>query len=234
VSGPAGSIVVVGGTSGIGRALAARVAAGGGSVVLTGRDPDRAAAAAAELGGTGLAVDLADPATIEAALAPVGPVGGVVVAALERDHNTIAAYDIGRAQRLATLKLVGYPEVVRTLRDRFTPDASVVLFGGLAAQRPWPGSLTVSSVNGAVAALVRALAVEIAPVRVNAVHPGVIGDSPAVVANWTEAAKQAVLERTPAGRLVTMDAVVDAVLFLLRNPGVNGVNLEVDGGWLLR
>jgi len=228
--------IVIGGTSGIGREIARHFAAEGGQVVLTGRDPVNAAAIAAEIGGntTGVGVDLAEPETVSAALADVKSVDNLVVAALERDRNSIAEYDIARAQRLATLKLVGYPAVVHALRPRFSANASIVLFGGLAARRPWPGSLTVSSVNGGVSALARALAVEIAPVRVNAVHPGVIGDSPAVVNGWSEEAVQAVVDRTPLGRMVSMSDVVDAVLFLLRNGGVNGVDLNMDGGWLLR
>jgi NAD(P)-dependent dehydrogenase (short-subunit alcohol dehydrogenase family) len=258
-----GLTLVVGGTAGIGRRVAEFYAERGDDVVLTGRDATRAKAVAAELGDpvtgaaadlsergtvtgaaadlpergtvTGAAVDLSEPETIAAALAGVGPVvDRIVVAALERDHNRVADYDVRKAQRLSTLKLVGYTEVVHVLLPRLAPDAAIVLFGGQAQHRPWPGSVTVSSVNGAVSALVRALAVEIAPIRVNAVHPGVIGDSPAVRAGWTDDAVRAVVDRTPLGRMATMDEVAGAVVFLLENGGVNGVNLEVDGGWLHR
>jgi NAD(P)-dependent dehydrogenase (short-subunit alcohol dehydrogenase family) len=86
-------------------------------------------------------------------------------------------------------------------------------------------------VHGGVTGLVHTLAVELAPIRVNGIHPGIVGDSP----YW--AGKEVVLEntraRTPLGRLVTMDEVADASIFLLENGGVNGVNLSVDGGWLL-
>jgi NAD(P)-dependent dehydrogenase (short-subunit alcohol dehydrogenase family) len=131
-----------------------------------------------------------------------------------------------------TLKLVGYPEVVHTLAPRFTPDASIVLFGGLAKERPYPGSTTVTTVNGGVNNMIKTLAVELAPVRVNAVHPGIVGDSPAWNGKPPEVL-QRVVARTPLGRLVTMDEVVGSVLFLLDNRGVNGVNLYMDGGWLL-
>ena len=78
--------------------------------------------------------------------------------------------------------------------------------------------------------ILRALAGELAPVRVNAVHPGIVGDSPA----WSDKDLGAVVSRTPIGRTVTMDEIVDATLFLLDNGGVNGVNLVVEGGTLLR
>jgi NAD(P)-dependent dehydrogenase (short-subunit alcohol dehydrogenase family) len=100
-------------------------------------------------------------------------------------------------------------------------------------QRPYAGSTTVTTVNGGVTGLVRTLAVELAPVRVNAIHPGVVGDTPA----WSgkpEAVLEAIRARTPIGRLVTTEDIVDAAVFLLENRGVNGVNLEVDGGWVLQ
>jgi NAD(P)-dependent dehydrogenase (short-subunit alcohol dehydrogenase family) len=128
---------------------------------------------------------------------------------------------------------VGYAEVVHTLAPRFTPSASVLFFGGLALKRPYPGSTTVTTVNGGVVGLVNTLAVELAPVRVNAIHPGVVGDSPYWAAK-PQAVRDALVARTPIGRLATMDEIVDASIFLLENGAVNGVNLEVDGGWMLK
>ncbi len=229
-----GAVVVVGGTAGIGRRLAETYAARGNDVVVSGRDAGRAAEAAAAIGGraTSCAFDLAVPGEIEAALAEIGPVARLVLGAIERDHNSIAEYDIARATRLVTLKLVGYAEVVHQLLPRLDGDASILLFGGLALRRPYPGSTTISSINGGVVGLVHTLAGELAPIRVNGVHPGIVGDSP----YWAdkEAALEATRARTPIGRLVTMDEVVDASVFLLENGAVNGVNLNVDGGWLLR
>ena len=107
--------------------------------------------------------------------------------------------------------------------------ASMVLFGGRAKDRPYPGSTTVTTVNGGVSSMIRSLAVELSPVRFNALHPGIVGDSP----YWKDKPLDAVLARTPTQRLVTMADVVDATVFLLENRSVNGVNLYVDGGWLL-
>jgi NAD(P)-dependent dehydrogenase (short-subunit alcohol dehydrogenase family) len=84
-------------------------------------------------------------------------------------------------------------------------------------------------VNGGVVGLVNALALEIAPIRVNALHPGIVGDSPF----WEGKPLDAVIARTPTKRLTTMADVVDATVFLLENRAVNGVNLYVDGGWML-
>jgi NAD(P)-dependent dehydrogenase (short-subunit alcohol dehydrogenase family) len=229
-----GSAVIIGGTSGIGKHLAAVLAKRGDEVIVTGRDLARAEAAAREVGGRtrALAVDLANPSDIAARLADVGAVKHLVIAAIERDDNSVRKFDVGRAQRLVTLKLVGYPEVVHVLAPRLAPQASIVLFGGLAKERPYPGSTTVTTVNGGVNNMIKTLAVELAPVRVNAVHPGIVGDSPAWTGKPPEVL-QRVVARTPLGRLVTMDEVVGSVLFLLDNHGINGVNLYVDGGWLL-
>ena len=229
-----GSAVVVGGTSGIGRQLAKTLADRGEDVVITGRDQARTQAVAAEIGKKvrGLALDLARPEEIAGRLADIGKVSHLVIAAIERDENSVKKFDIARALRLVTLKLVGYTEVIHTLVPRFAPDASIVLFGGLAKERPYPGSTTVTTVNGGVNNMIKTLAVELAPVRVNAIHPGIVGDSPAWNGKPPEVL-QRVIARTPLGRLVTMDEVVGSALFLLDNQGINGVNLYVDGGWLL-
>ncbi len=223
--------VVLGGTSGIGKEVASALAQRG-PVFLTGRTIDTAKSAAAEIGRgtTPLALDLAEPESIANSLANVDQVDDLVISAIERDANHLASYDLRAAVRLVTLKLVGYTEAIHALHDRFTPRTSIVLFGGLAMERPYPGSTTVSTVNGGVTGLVRTLACELAPVRVNAVHPGIIGDSP----YWEGKDNSAVIARTPIGRLVTMSEIADSVLFLLDNTGVNGVNLFMDGGWVLK
>jgi NAD(P)-dependent dehydrogenase (short-subunit alcohol dehydrogenase family) len=228
-----GAVVVIGGTQGIGREVASHYAAQGRQVVLSGRDADRAKGVAAEIGGdtSGIALELSEPERIAAALTGVGPVRHLVIAAIERDENTVREYDIARAVRLATLKLVGYTETVHALLDRMGEESSIVLFGGLAKERPYPGSTTVTTVNGGVSTMVHTLAVELAPIRVNAVHPAFVGDSP----YWRDkpAALEGFRSRTPLGRLASMRDVVGAVAFLLENPSVTGVNLPVDGGWLL-
>ncbi|MGB8196558.1 MAG: SDR family oxidoreductase [Acidimicrobiales bacterium] len=224
--------VVLGGTQGIGRELVKTLAAKGTTVYLSGRTKESAqdAANAIGLGTIGLAVDLSEPESIADALASVPSVDDLVIAAIERDANTLSNYDIAAAVRLVTLKLVGYTAAVHALRHRLTPNASIVLFGGLATWRPYPGSTTVSTVNGGVLGVVNSLTTELAPIRVNAIHPGIIGDSP----YWEDKDTSNVLNRTPLGRLVTMAEIVNAVEFLLDNTGVNGVNLNVDGGWLLK
>ena len=226
-----GAVVVIGGTRAIGLEIVRHYADLGETVVLTGRDPEHVASHAAEIGGasTGIAFDLSEPHTIAPALAGIGPVRRLVLVAIDRDANTVKDYDIDEAIRLVTLKLVGFTEVVHTLLDRLTDDASILLFGGMAKERPYPGSTTVSTVNGGTVGLTRSLVEELKPLRVNSIHPGVVGDSPywagktAAVANYTS--------QTPTGKLATMADIVGAVVFLLENEAMNGTELMVDGGW---
>jgi NAD(P)-dependent dehydrogenase (short-subunit alcohol dehydrogenase family) len=228
-----GTVVVIGGTQGLGLEVARHYADKGREVVLSGRDPARAQAVAAEVGGKarGIGLDLAEPAQLAERLAGIERVAHLVLAAIERDENRVRAFDVPAATRLATLKMVGNTEAVHVLAPRMDADASVVLFGGRAKDRPYPGSTMVSAVNGGITGLVSSLAVELAPIRCNAIHPGIVGDSP----YWSakEGALAAVRDRTPTRRLTTMQDVAGAVVFLLENRSVNGVNLHVDGGWLL-
>ena len=232
-----GAVVVVGGTRSIGLEVVRHYAARGFDVVLTGVTPANVEAAVAEtsgLGGSvrGLTFDLAEPHGIAAALADIGPVRYLALVSLERDENNVRDYSIERAIRLVTLKLVGFTEVIHTLLPRFDDESAIVIFGGMAKERPYPGSTTVSTVNGGVVGLTRTLVEEIRPIRVNSIHPGIIGDSPywaakpAAIANYTG--------QSPLGRLSTLADMVDATRFLLENRSVNGVDLLVDCGWHCR
>lgn len=222
------SVLVVGGSGGLGREIARYYAERGDSVVVTSRSAERAEKAASEIGGDtrGLAVDLAAPETIEKALVEVGEVDYVVITAIEQYGNTVKNFSIADAVRASTVKLVGYTEVARVLHERLRPGASIVLFGGLGKLRPYPGSTMVTATNGAVSGVMRTLAVELAPVRVNALHPGVVGDSPA----WADRDQSIISARTPTGRATTTAEVVDATDFLLRNGAANAIDLHLDGG----
>jgi NAD(P)-dependent dehydrogenase (short-subunit alcohol dehydrogenase family) len=226
-----GAVLIVGGTGGIGRELARHYIDKGDEVIITGSEQARCESIAAELGDDvrGIGFDLAQPETIAAALSDVGPISRLVLASIARDNNPVKEYDIAGAINLTTMKLVGYTATIHTLLDRFSDDTSVVLFGGRAKDRPYPGSTTVTTVNGGVSTMIRTLAIELAPIRFNAIHPGIVGDTP----YWKDKPLEAVLARTPTGKLATTADVVDATVFLLENPAVNGVNLYVDGGWML-
>lgn len=228
------TILIVGGSSGIGLELAKDLIASGDDVVVTSRSRVTAEQMADELGGgaQGYALDVAQPESIADQLKVVGRLDGVVLSAIERDANTVQEFDVARAIRLVTLKLVGYTETIHTLLDRLEPSIStgIVLFGGRAKDAPYPGSTTVSTINGGVDGLMNTLALELAPIRVNSLHPGIIGDSP-FWAPKPEAVLDGYRTRTPGGELATMVDIVDATKFLLFNKGMSAHSLNVDRGW---
>ncbi|MGE9697306.1 MULTISPECIES: SDR family NAD(P)-dependent oxidoreductase [unclassified Streptomyces] len=180
---------------------------------------------------TGLALDLSRPETVAAALAPVERLDRLVLAGMVRDRNTLSGFDIAAAGTLAVTKIVGYTAVVSALAERLAPDAAVLLFGGGAKDYPYPGSTTLTAVNAAVTGMVRTLSTELAPVRVNAIHPGPIGDSPFWQGKAELSGTLATFRaQTLTGELGRMADVVDACRFLLENRLANGIDLPLDGG----
>jgi NAD(P)-dependent dehydrogenase (short-subunit alcohol dehydrogenase family) len=201
--------------------------------VLTGRDESHAKSVAAEVGGDtrGIALDLSEPELVADALADLEAVDHIVLAAIARDTNTLDEYNIDSARYLVTMKLLGYTAVVSAMRDRLAEGGSIVMFGGRAKDRPYPGGMTVGTVNAGLSGLMHALVVQLAPRRVNAIHPGIVANSP----YWSENPDfpESVRKATPTGRSVTMEDIVDGVDFLIRNRSVNGLDLYIDGGWLV-
>ena len=133
-------------------------------------------------------------------------------------------YDIAAAMRLVTLKLVGYTEMIHALLPRLGDDSAILIYGGLARDRPYPGSTTVTTVNGGSDGAGPDARDRARAARVNALHPAIVGDSP----QWRDMPAerlQALVARTPIGRLVTMAEVVGASRFLLENRAINGINL---------
>lgn len=227
-------LLVIGGARGLGFELARTASEQGARVTVTGRDAHVADARATKLGPSarGLACDLLDAASLGRLFTDIDVVDHLVLTAIERDHNTAADFRADAAARMMLIKTVGYANAVAHALPKLDQDGSVVLFSGLSMWRPSPGSTTMSMANSAILGLVNSLAVEIAPVRVNAITPGSVAGTEAidnadpVLAEFFEAQRQ----RTPTKRLPTPNDIVAAVLFLLTCPGVNGENLVVDAG----
>lgn len=224
--------LVIGATSGIGEELARYLASRGERVTVTSRDAGRATKAAQALGSghRGIALDLAKPAGIAAQLADIDTVHHLALVASERDRNSLADYDIAAASGALTAKLIGYTAVISALLPRFAENAAIVVLGGCARKASYPGSTSTGLQNGAVSAMVRTYARDLAPVRINGLHPGGVIDSPAWV-GAPDTFVEAIRARTSSGRLVRMRDVAHAAGFLFDNRGVNGTNLDVDGGF---
>jgi NAD(P)-dependent dehydrogenase (short-subunit alcohol dehydrogenase family) len=229
-----GAVVVIGGTAGLGRDLAQHYADQGREVVITGRDRERAAKVAAEIGGAtrGIAVDLTKLDTVAEALADIGAVEYLALCAFFRDRNAVRELRLDTARDLLTIKPLGYVVVVNALHTRLLPTGSILIYGGGLKDRPTVGTLTVAIANASVEGLTRALAVELKPIRVNAIHPGMVVDSPF----WTrqpDEFKEGIRARTPTGRYTTMREVTQAAVGLLENPAINAASLAINGGAML-
>ncbi|WP_088344821.1 MULTISPECIES: SDR family oxidoreductase [Rhodomicrobium] len=224
--------LVVGGSTGIGLAIARFLAERGETVIVTSRDAGRAREVAAQLGPLheGLALDLAKPDGIAGQLRGLAPLDHLALVGSERDRNTLANYDIATGTSAVIVKVVGYTAVIKVLMPRFNAGASIVVLGGIARRVGYPGSTSTGLVNGAVSSMAQTFAAELSPTRINALHPGGVADSPA----WENAPTpylETLRSRTASRALVTMANVSHAAAFLFDNPGVNGINLEVDGGF---
>jgi len=228
-------MVVVGGTSGIGLPLARAAYALGCTLTIAGRGAEREAEIAKSIGPnvTGLHLDLDDGASIRAALSQGPPIDHLVLASIDPLATSIKTFDLVAANKALHVKLTGYLEVVHTVLPRLKPTSSIVLFGGLAKARPYLNSTMITVANAGIVGVMNTLAIELSPIRVNSVSPGMVGDSP----KWTAAASKgakpfidAMIAKTPAKRLASVDDVIDAVFFLLDNRSVNGHDLHVDGG----
>jgi NAD(P)-dependent dehydrogenase (short-subunit alcohol dehydrogenase family) len=215
--------VFIGGTSGIGLA-AARLAVGAEwDVVVASRDPVRADIAAEKV-----VLDVTDAAAVRTFFDEVGPIDHLVSSTVARAGGPAKRLDLQAARRAFEVKLWGPFGAVQAADVR----RSVVLVSGVAASTPAPGAAATAAVNGAVEALVRVLAVELAPVRVNAVSPGII-DTP-TWAGLTDEERQSMFEHLadalPAGRIGTSEDIAQAIWHLLTNEFVTGTVVHVDGG----
>ncbi|MFD8751172.1 SDR family oxidoreductase [Kitasatospora sp. NPDC059577] len=226
-------LVVVGAGSHTGRALAKAASAAGAELVLAGPDPRKLEWTAGELSGPSevLAVDLADERSIAELAARVGRFDHLVSTAAMPANGPLRDLDAADVQRAFSAKVIGPMLLAKHLADRVSGSGSFTFFSGVAAWRPAPGRTVMATTNGALAFLVQALAVEIAPVRVNAVSPGIVDTG-----SWDglgadkEAFLRGVAERNPARRVGSTEDLVRAVRYAIDNPYVTGTVLHVDGG----
>ncbi len=231
-------VFVIGGTSGIGLALARAVHALGCKLTVAGRGKERVAEIAKSIGSgvMGCHLDLEDAPSIRAALADGLAIDHLVLVPIYSLATNVKDFNLAEANRAVHIKLTSYIEVVHVALPRLKPTSSIVLFGGLAKARPYPNSTMITVVNAGIVGVMRTLAVELAPIRVNSVSPGLVGDSPkwaSAVTTGTHPVVSAWAARTPSKHITTMNDVFNAVFFLLDNPAMNGHDLEIDGGMQL-
>jgi NAD(P)-dependent dehydrogenase (short-subunit alcohol dehydrogenase family) len=226
------TVLVVGRDGGIARAVALAARDAGASVIAAGRNQAALESAYDGLRITDEYVDLTDEASVDALGLRLGTVDHVVSTASARARGRVADLDREAVRLAFDTKVIGPIMLAKHLALRMPQDGSFVFFSGATAVKPEIGTLAVAATNGAVDTVIRSLALELAPIRVNAVSPGVI-DTGA----WDGLGEQAKAEyftdtaaRNPARRIGTVDDVAEAVLFALTSTFLTGVTLGIDGG----
>ena len=231
-------VVLLGGTSGIGLATAGLAAAHGATVIVASSNHESVKRALDTLPATatGQAVDLTDPVAVKAFFDGLDAFDHLVYTAGESlTLLDIASMDLDQARKAFELRYFGALGAVSAAASKIRPGGSVVLTTGAAGDRPNPGWSVAASICGAVDSLVRALAVELAPLRVNAVKPGVVR-SP-LWSNLSVEDQQTLYDETsrllPVGRVGEVTDIAEAYVYLMNQGYATGTILTVDGGHVL-
>jgi NAD(P)-dependent dehydrogenase (short-subunit alcohol dehydrogenase family) len=222
------TVLVIGRASGIAHAIREAARSAGADVINAGRDRD--ALSAAYPGERVETVDLTDDASIAALAERVGTVDHVVSTASARARGRLAELDRAAVRRSLDTKVIGPLMLAQAFRDRIS--GSLLIFSGVAAFKIEAGTLAVAITNGAADTLTRSLAVELAPIRVNAISPGVIdtGAWDALGAERKAALFADLHERNPARRTGDATDVAEVAMLALTNRFMTGTTLHVDGG----
>jgi NAD(P)-dependent dehydrogenase (short-subunit alcohol dehydrogenase family) len=226
-------VVVVGGSSGIGFSTAELAKREGADVIIASRNAERLDAAATKLGVTAIPADVTGDKSVEDLFRRCGPVDHVVVTAAQLKTGPFKTVAMDDVRATMEGKFWGAWRVARSAEIR--PGGSLTLVSGYLSIRPRPNSAIISVANGALESLARALALELAPVRVNAVSPGIV-DTP-IRAAMPEAARRDMLAKTaaalPVGRVGVGEDIAQQILAFMTIGFMTGSIVYLDGGGLV-
>jgi NAD(P)-dependent dehydrogenase (short-subunit alcohol dehydrogenase family) len=227
------TVVLLGGSAGMGLETARAARAEGADVVLTARDPDRLRQAADEVGARGSAAfDATDIPRLEDFLASLPSIDHVMVTAGGPYYAPLAEMDFDRAHRSIEEHLWLPLHLARSLQGRLRPGGSVLLVGGTGARRPAAGLALASAMTVAMQALVAGLALELAPGRINLIAPGFV-DTPlsaSLLGDQLDARRARLRETLPIGRVVQPEDVAALAVHLMTNTALTGGTYDIDGG----
>jgi NAD(P)-dependent dehydrogenase (short-subunit alcohol dehydrogenase family) len=226
--------LVVGGTSGIGLATARRLREAGATVHVAARGEEGLAdLAATDPTIIGHRADGGDRSAIGAVAEEIGAIDWLVIALSGREGpGPIADLDLGMLRRAFDAKFWGHVTTIQAVLPHLAPTGSITLLSAITARTGMPGTAGVAAINGAVEALVRPLAAELAPVRVNGVSPGFV-DTPWWSALPDDARREYFAQAAqvlPVRRIATAEDVAEAVVLAATNPNLTGTVIETDGG----
>jgi NAD(P)-dependent dehydrogenase (short-subunit alcohol dehydrogenase family) len=228
------TVVVIGGSSGIGRETARLARAEGADVVLVGRDPGRLREAAADVGAASTeAFDATDPERLQRFFEGVpGRIDHVMVTAGSNYYTRLADVDFAQAQRQVEEHLWLPIRIARAAAGRMPAGGSLVFMGGTGARRPGLGLVVSSPLTVALPALVAVLALELAPVRTNLIAAGFVDTalSARLLGDQLEQRREQLRGSLPIGRVVQPDDVAALAVHLMANTAVTGATFDVDGG----
>jgi len=226
-------VVAVGGSSGIGLATAELAKREGAEVIIASRNAERLNAVAGKLGATAIPTDVTSDESVASLFRTCGPVDHVVVTAAQLRTGPFKTVPMEDVRATMEGKFWGAWRVARAAEIR--PGGSLTLVSGFLSIRPRPNSAIVGAANGAIESLARGLALELAPVRVNCVSPGII-DTP-IRAAMPEAARRDMLGKAaaalPVGRVGTGDDIARQILAFMTIGFATGSVIYIDGGALI-
>ncbi|CAI8728539.1 MULTISPECIES: SDR family oxidoreductase [Burkholderia] len=224
-------VLVVGGSSGIGAAAAKAFAQRGAVVTIASRDPARAGADAASDGHVRTeALDITDTAAVDAFCARVGQFDHVVISAAKTATGPLRALPLADAQAAMDSKFWGAYRIARSID--IAPGGSLTFVSGYLSVRPSASSVLQGAINAALEALARGLALELAPVRVNTVSPGLIATPlwDKLAPDARDAMYAGAAQRLPARRVGQPEDVANAIVYLATTPYATGSTVLIDGG----
>jgi len=227
------TVVVIGGSSGIGLETARRARVEGAGVVLTGRNPERLQQAALELGALGSAAfDATDFGRLDQFFDELpAPVDHIMLAAGEPYYARLADIDFEQARHNLE-KLLLPLHVARKAVARVRPGGTLLLIGGTGGRRPAVGMALISMLTAALPALTKVLALELAPVRVNLIAPGFV-DTPlsaTLLGDRLDERRDQLRRTLPIGRVVGPADVAALAVHIMTNTALTGATYDIDGG----
>jgi len=230
------SVVLIGGSSGIGLATAEQASAAGAIVTIAGRDKDRLAAARDQIGGDTqtAVVDIADEGAVRDLFASIDHVDHVATLAGTHVAGNIADIETDALRGPVDNRFWGPLFLCKYAAPKMT-SGSITDCTGAGVGRPRAGGAIVSAAAGGSEVLARAMAVELAPIRVNVIRPGIV-DTPLLdrmAGDHRDEMLAAMAKRIPLGRVAQADEIAEAIVFLMTTAYITGETLTVDGGFSL-